>query len=315
MAGRAGMSTLREALDDYLSTRQALGFKLRGYRSRLSDFIADLEEAGVATISSERALTWATKPQNVHPYTWTARLSMVRGFARHLNLLDPSSEVPSPDLLGHRRRPRPEPYLYSDADVAGLVEATSTLSPPFRAATYRTLFGLLAVTGLRVGEAIRLDRDDVDLQGGALVVWRSKFQKSREVPLHPSTVEALCVYTQQRDAVRRRPKQSSFFVSTVGTRLCETAIHRTFVQLIGCVGLKPKSASCRPRIHGLRHSFAVATLVGWYRAGEDVMAKVPLLSTYLGHLDPVSTYWYLQATPDLLALAVDRLEHFLEKQR
>ena len=307
------MSALRQALEQYLSTRQALGFKLRGYHSRLSDFVAHLEQAGATTITSELALAWATKPQNVHLYTWTVRLSMVSGFARYMNTLDPACEVPSPDLLGHRRRPRPEPYLYSDLEVAALLKASSRLSPPVRAATYHTLFGLLAASGLRVGEAIYLDRNDVDLERGLLVVWEGKFRKAREVPLHPSTVEALRAYSQLRDQLRPRRKQSSFFfISTVGTRLCESAVRSTFAQLVRWAGLEPKSPSCRPRIHSFRHTFAVSTLLGWYRVGDDVMAKVPLLSTYLGHAGPGATYWYLQATPDLLGQVVGRLENLLE---
>ena len=214
---------------------------------------------------------------------------MVSGFARYLNTLDPACEVPPADLLTHRRRPRPEPYLYSDAEVIALLDACSRLSPPLRAATYRTLFGLLAVSGMRVGEAIRLNRDDVDLERGLLVVWQGKFRKSREVPLQPSTVEALQAYRKRRDELRPRRKQASFFLSTVGTRLCESAVRSTFGQLVRWVGLEPKSPACRPRIHSLRHTFAVATLLGWYRAGDDVMAKVPLLSTYLGHAGPVAT--------------------------
>lgn len=230
------MSALRQALEQYLSIRQALGFKLRGYHSRLSDFVAHLEQAGATTITSELALAWATKPQNVHPYTWTVRLSMVSGFARYLNALDPVCEVPSADLLGRRRRPRPEPYLYSELEVTALLKASSRLSPPLRAATYHTLFGLLAVSGLRVGEAIHLDRNDVDLEHGLLVVWEGKFRKAREVPLHPSTVEALHAYSQLRDQLRPRRKQSSFFfISTVGRRLCESAVRSTFAQL-GPVG-------------------------------------------------------------------------------
>lgn len=308
------MSPLRQALEQYLSVRQALGFKLVSYRNQLPTFVAHLEQAGATTITSALAVEWATKPKDVHPYTWTVRLSMVSNFARYLKELDPACEVPPADLLAHRRRGRPAPYLYSDNEIAALVEAASTLSPPMRAATYRTLFGLLAVTGMRVGEAIHLDRDDVDLEHGLLVVWHSKFRKSREVPLHPSTVEALRSYAQRRDEVRRRPKQPSFFVSTVGTRLCESAVRSAFGCLVRSVGLEPKSGSGRPRIHCLRHSFAVATLVDWYRDGGDVTARIPQLSTFLGHVDPASTYWYLQATPELLSLAADRLEHFLEKQ-
>jgi integrase/recombinase XerD len=309
------MSGLCQALEQYLSIRHALGFKLRGYHSRLSDFVAYLEQAGTTTITSELALAWATRPQNVHPYTWTARLSMVSGFARYLKTLDPACEVPSADLLVQRRRPRPEPFLYSDAEVVSLLEASNQLSPPLRAATYRTLFGLLAVTGLRVGEAIHLDRADVDLERGLLLVRQGKFRKTREVPMHPSTIEALHNYQRRRDELRPRRKQASFFISTVGTRLCESAVHSTFRQLACWLGWQPKSTSRRPRIHGLRHTFAVTTLVGWYRAGDDVMAKVPQLSTYLGHVGPVSTYWYLQATPELLGQAVYRLENFLEKNQ
>ena len=309
------MSALRQALEQYLATRQALGFKLRGYRSRLTDFVAYVDQVGATTISSELALTWAHPSPKTSIPTRGPSGSLIRGFARYLKMLDPACEVPPADLLTHRRRPRPEPYLYSDAEVMALLDACSRLSPPLRAATYRTLFGLLAVSGLRVGEAIHLNRDDVDLERGLLVVWQGKFRKAREVPLQPSTVEALRTYGQQRDELRRRRKQTCFFISTVGTRLCQSAVHATFAQLVRWVGLQPKSPACRPRIHSLRHTFAVATLLGWYRAGDDVMAKVPLLSTYLGHVGPVATYWYLQATPDLLAQAVGRLENFLEKER
>jgi len=308
------MTALREALGQYLATRQALGFKLHGYYSRLSDFVTHLEQAEATTITVQAALVWATKPQNVHPYTWSVRLSMVRGFACYLNTMDPACEVPPADLLAYRRRPRPEPYLYSDGQVTALLDATSRLSPPLRAATYRTLFGLLAVSGLRVGEAIHLDRDDVDLERGLLVVREAKFQKAREVPLHPSTVEVLRTYCQLRDGIRRRRKQTNFFISTVGTQLCQTAVHRTFVQLVRWAGFEPKSSTCRPRIHGLRHTFAVSTLLDWYRSGDDVLVKVPLLSTVLGHVGPEATYWYLQAAPDLLGQVVSRLERFLENR-
>jgi integrase/recombinase XerD len=200
------MSTPGQALEQYLSTRQALGFTLRGYRSRLSDFVAYVDQVGATTITSELALAWATKPHNVHPYTWTVRLSMVGGFARYLKTLDPACEVPPADLLTHRRRPRPEPYLYSDADVLALLDACSRLSPLLRAATYRSLFGLLAVSGLRVGDAIHLDRNDVDFERGLVAVWQGKFRKSREVPLQPSTVEALHAYRQRSDQLRPRRK-------------------------------------------------------------------------------------------------------------
>ena len=302
------MSELRAAAEDYLAVRHALGYKMRRPAPLLRQFVAFLEEARASTITIELAVAWAKLPGADRRYWWGYRMMVVRGFARHLQTLDPRTQVPPPDLLP-RPRLRATPYLYSEADIVALMNAAGSLRPALRAATYRTLVGLLVVTGLRIGEAFRLDRDDLDRKNGLLTVRNSKFGKSREVPLDPSTVEALRSYARLRDQLCPQPAASSFFVSMAGTRLIDSGFHHTFHELVRQAGLQPRSGSCRPRPHDLRHTFAVRTLLHWYRAGLDVEAQMPRLSTYLGHVEPRNTYWYLSATPELLALAGQRLEH------
>ncbi len=301
------MSALRRDLDDYLMIRRALGFKLERAGLLLADFVAHLEANEADTITTDAALAWATLPPTGASTWWAQRLSVVRAFARHLHAIDPTHEVPPPGLLPGRSR-RATPYLYSDRDIAALMAAARGWRSPLRAATFETLVGLLAVTGLRIGEALRLDRDDVDLVDGVLVIRLSKFGKSREVPLHPSTVDALAAYTRDRDRLCRRPVDPAFFVSTAGTRLLYCNAHLAWLDLVRRAGLQPRSATCRPRPHDLRHSFAVRTLLGWYPDGADVHARMPLLSTYLGHVHPGTTYWYLSAAPELLTLVVARLD-------
>ncbi|MDO8477073.1 MAG: tyrosine-type recombinase/integrase [Candidatus Rokubacteria bacterium] len=301
------MSALRRDLDDYLVIRRALGFKLARAGLLLADFVAHLEANEADTITTDAALAWATRPPNGASNWWAQRLAVVRSFARHLHAIDPTHEVPPPGLLPGRSH-RATPYLYSDRDIAALMAAARGLRAPLRAATFETLVGLLAVTGLRIGEALRLDRDDVDLVDGVLVIRLSKFGKSREVPLHPSTVDALAAYTRERDRLCRRPVDRAFFVSTAGTRLLYCNAHLAWLDLVRRAGLQPRSATCRPRPHDLRHSFAVRTLLGWYPDGADVHARMPLLSTYLGHVHPGNTYWYLSAAPELLTLVVARLD-------
>jgi integrase len=301
------MSDLRAALDDYLAIRRALGFKLARAGLLLADFVSHQEAKGRDTITIDAALAWATLPPNGASDWWAQRLSVVRAFARHLHAIDPAHEVPPADLLpGHSHRATP--YLYSDADIAALMAAARELRSPLRAATFETLVGLLAVSGLRIGEALRLDRDDVDLVEGVLAVRLTKFGKSREVPVHASTVDALAAYARARDRLCPRPAGPAFFVSTAGTRLLYCNAHLAWLELVRRAGLQPRSATCRPRPHDLRHGFAVATLVGWYRDGVDVAVRMPMLSTYLGHVHPANTYWYLTAAPELLSLVVVRLE-------
>ncbi len=240
--------------------------------------------------------------------SWLAdRLSVVRGFARHLALIDERTEVPPADLLPHRSH-RATPYLYTAEEVLRLMAAAGKLPSPLRRATFSTLVGLLSVTGMRIGEALRLDRGDVDLAQRILIVRDSKFGKSREIPVHDSTARALRVFATRRDELCPQASSPAFFVSLAGTRLLYDGFHLTFLRLVREASLSPRSATCRPRPHDLRHTFAVSTLMGWYREGVDVEPRLATLSTYLGHVHPANTYWYLSAAPELLSLAAARLE-------
>ena len=301
------MSELACRLEEYLTLRRGLGFKLVGEEWLLASFVAFADEAGATGVTTDLALAWSRKPAHPSPVYVARRFRVLRGFARWLQAFDPATQVPPEGLLPGANY-RPTPYLYSDADIAALMAAARTLAPELRSATFETLIGLLAATGLRIGEAMRLDRDDVDWDAGMLCVRDSKFGKSREVLVHASTLEALRAYSQRRDQLCAHPSAPSLFVSTRGTRLLHTAIYPAFRQLLGLAGIQERSPSCRPRVHGLRHSFAVSTLLSWYRDGGDVEARIPLLSTYMGHIDPAATYWYLSAAPELLALAAERLE-------
>lgn len=300
------MSDLHQILRDYLSMRRSLGFKLEREGSLLPDFVAFLDKSGSPAITSALALAWAKQPATATAYWWATRLSMVRGFARYARTLDPRTEIPPEDILP-RSRPRQQPYIYSDADVMALMAATHRIEDPFRAHTYRTLFGLLASTGMRVGEAINLDRQDLDRQEGVITVRDAKFGKSREVPLHSTTLEAIEDYTRHRNRRFHRPQDPAFFLSLAGSRLFYSNVHLTFLRLVRWAGLSDRKPR-RPRIHDLRHVFAVRTLTDAYRAGLDVEHQLPVLSTYLGHVNPSSTYWYLSSVPELLGVAVARLE-------
>jgi len=300
------MSDLRRTLRDYLSLRRSLGFKLEREGKLLPDFIAFLGKSGSPVITSALALAWAKQPAAATPYWWAARLSMVRTFACYVHTIDPRTEVPPEGTL-QRSRPRLGPYIYSDTEVAALMAATRRISDPFRAHTYRTLFGLLASTGMRVGEAINLDRPDLDWQEGVITVRDGKFGKSREVPLHSTTVEAIEGYAKHRNRRLSGPVSSAFFLSLAGSRLFYKNVHLTFLRLVQWAGLADRKPH-RPRIHDLRHTFAVRTITDAYRAGLDVERQLPALSTYLGHVSPSSTYWYLSAVPELLGAAVGRLE-------
>ena len=302
------MSPLRQAVADYLTVRRALGFKLDRHGRLLPQFVDYLEDIGADTVTTEHALRWAMLPADASPAWRAERLSVVRGFARYLQTIDPAAELPPADLLptsGSRRR---TPYLYSDQEIAALLAAAGTLRAPLRAATMQTLIGLLAVTGMRIGEAIRLDRGDLDLEHERLVVRNSKFGKSRELALHTTTTAALRAYLRRRDELLPRPDTPAVFVSLVGKRLLYRDVARTFRRLVERGGLTPRSASCRPRLHSLRHTFAVRSIQDAYRDGADVHARLSRLCTYLGHADPGATYWYLSAAPELLALAAERLQ-------
>jgi integrase/recombinase XerD len=301
------MSPLREALRDYLRIRRQLGFELKAQGRLLEGFVDFLERAGAQYITAELALAWARLPAQAHPHYWRQRLGIVRGFARYVATIDPSSEVPAEDLLPATQR-RVAPYIYSEAEIAALMEAARGLRPPLHAASIETLIGLMATTGLRLGEALGLDRRDVDLRDRALHVRAGKQQKQREVPLHPTTTEALREYARLRDRRCPIPDTAAFFLSPRGRRLHKATVHRFFPQLIREVGLEGRGQRARPRPHDLRHAYAVRTLLGWHRAGERVERKLPLLATFLGHAHPASSYWYLEAVPELLELIGRRLD-------
>ena len=262
------------------------------------------------TVTTEHALAWATLPAGASAHWQAIRLSVVRGFAAYLHSIDPSAEV----IPAGQFRPgvcRATPYLYSDAEIGALIQAAAALQPRLRAATYQALISLLAVSGIRIGEAIGLDDEDFDVGRELLVVRHAKYGKHRLVPLHPSAVRALVRYAGLRRQAHPSPASPALFLSTAGTRLWHSNIGLTFAGLAGQAGLTRRSASCRPRIHDLRHSFAVNTVLGWYRDGADIAALMPRLSTYLGHTDPQHTFWYLSAAPELMALAGQRLETHL----
>jgi integrase/recombinase XerD len=304
-----GTIDLDRRLEEYLRIRRALGFKLERDGKLLAQFIGYLHDQGADAITIDHVVAWVGLPAGAGRGWLAFRMSVVRGFTGYLHTLDPAVPVPPADLFPPGPH-RAVPYLYSDDELAALVAATDTLRYPLQRATYRTLICLLAVTGLRVGEAIGLDDADLDIEHGVLTVT-GKFGKPRQVPLHPSSVAALAAYRRRRKKAHPHPSTPALLVSMPGTRLINVDVNATFVKLVGRAGLAPRSASCRPRPHDLRHTFAVATLLDWYRNGGDVAARLPLLSTYLGHVDPASTYWYLHAAPELLAEAAQRLDAHL----
>jgi integrase len=310
------MSPLHEALQEYLAVRRALGFHLKKVERTLRRFVEFAEAEGAGFITTELALRWAQAPTPASPAYQAARLGMVRLFARHCSSLDPRTEVPPAELLPHKVR-RQTPYLYSDTEIVRLVEAARLLPSRtgLRAATISTVLGLIAVTGMRRGEPIALDREDVDLAHGILTIRRSKFGKSRCLPLHPSTQQALERYRSERDRLCPRPQTPSFFVSEQGTRISQWALYAAFVKVSRQIGLRGPADRHGPRLHDLRHTFALRTILGWYRDGQDVERFLPRLATYLGHTHVTDTYWYLTATPELLRAAALRLDTAQEEGR
>jgi integrase/recombinase XerD len=266
-----------------------------------------LERAGAQRITTELALAWAKLPVDARPHYWRQRLGIARAFARYVVTIDPASEVPPEDLLPATQR-RVAPYIYSEAEIDALMHAARALRAPLHAASIETLIGLMATTGLRLGEALGLDRRDVDLRDGALHVRAAKQHKQREVPLHPTTADALREYARLRDRLCPMPDTAAFFLSPQGRRLHKSTVHRLFPQLIREVGLEGSGQRARPRPHDLRHAYAVRTLLGWHRSGEEVERKLPLLATFLGHAHPARSYWYLQAVPELLEIIGRRLD-------
>lgn len=305
------MSALGEALETYLAVRRGLGTKLVQPARDLHHFVEFADDHGAEVITIDLALRWATAPGRATLPTRASRLGNVRRFAAWLSATDPRTEVPPHGLLPGRYRRR-SPYIYSDEEVRNIVREADRLRSPMglRRHTYATLFGLLATTGLRLSEALALDRDDVDLRAGVLTVRRSKFGKSRFVPLHESTRRALQRYAHKRDLLVSRFTSSAFLVAEPGSRVTQCSARYNFVVVSRAIGLRPPAKGHHhghgPRLHDMRHRLAARTLVRWYREGRDVERELPKLSTYLGHAHVADTYWYIEAVPELLQLATER---------
>src|SRR4051795_12725486 len=306
------MSTLREAAEQYLQLRRDLGSKLCETGRLLQSFLAFAEREGASHVTTDLAFRWAQQPAGVQPATWALRLQVVRRFALWLSAADRRTEVPPPGLLPGRYVRR-RPYIYSDAEIRDLVRAAGQLASAagLKGRTYATLFGLLAVTGMRVSEVVSLDREDSDLDEGILRIRRTKFGKSRLVRAHDPPRQVLAEYARERDRIVRRPAAPAFFLSEGGDRVAACAARFNFAKVSREVGLRAPTAGRQgrgPRLHDMRHRFAVCTLLRWYRAGLDVEREIPKLATYLGHVHVNETYWYLEAVPELLELAARRLE-------
>lgn len=299
------MNRLREQVTNYLRLRRSLGYKLVEHERFLNQFMDYLEKQQATTITAANAMAWARLPIGVNPRWHGARLSAVRGFAVWAHAFDPGIQVPPTGLIPMGTT-RATPYLYSQDQICALMDAAADLVPSVRAATFRTLIGLLAVTGMRAGEVIRVELADLDIEAGTLTIRSTKFGKTRLLPLHSSTIDELRSYLRLRSPVAL-PGTTALLISAAGTGLTYTTAHKVFKSLTAKAGIIPRSTACRPRMHDLRHSFAVNTLLDAYRSGGDVGACLPVLSTYLGHTEPANTYWYLHAAPELLALAADRL--------
>jgi len=277
------MNTLRESVTEYLAMRRALGFKLHDAGKALFKFVSFMEKRKASFITIPLALEWAQEPTQAQPSAWAQRLSFVRCFARYRSATDSRTEIPIADLLPYRNK-RARPYLYTDQEIVELLDAALHLESAslLRRRTFYCLFGLLAVTGMRVGEAIGMKIDNVDLQAGVVLVEGAKFGKSRLVPIHASTQKKVSDYIRFRNKFLRGQSAEHLFISMAGTRLDEADVGRIFRTLSRQIGLRGHDARNGPRIHDLRHRFAHETLVRWYRSGEDVERRLPALSTYLG---------------------------------
>jgi integrase/recombinase XerD len=306
------MTKLAKAAAEYVALRRALGFKMVEVSHRLADFVEFARRERAFHVTVDLALRWAKLPVQVQPVTWATRLGIVRQFTEYLSTIDARTEIPPRGLLPGRYQ-RKVPYLYNDDEIRRLLQAARKMRSPtgLRAWTYETMLGLLTVTGMRLGEVLALDRRDVDLCEGVLAIRQTKCRKQRLVPVHETTRRALLRYAHVRDRVYQSPKSEAFLLSEAGLRLNQYSVREVFVRLSRTIGIRTHIGRFGhgPRLHDLRHGLAVNTLVRWYRSGVDVERRLPVLSTYLGHTKVTDTYWYLQAIPELLRLALARIEH------
>jgi integrase len=311
------MNTLRQAVQDYLDLRRSLGFKLREESTALPNFVAFMEQHRASYVTQALALAWARQPANVQPDRWAQRLGWLRGFARYRSATDPRTEIPAPGLLPFRPK-RARPYLYSADEIRSLLQAALQMPHHYERGallpwTYHCLFGLLSVTGMRLGEARNLELQDVDLTQAILTIRGAKLGKTRLIPLHASTCKVLADYITRREHHwAGRPVSPYLFVSSRGNRMDAGEIHRTFYSLSRQIGLRGASDSHGPRLHDMRHVFATNTLVRWYKSGDDPERCLPILSAYLGHAHVEDTQWYLSGSPELMREAMRRLEQLWE---
>lgn len=308
------MIMLRASLEDYLSLRRSLGFKFHSEGIALASFVAFMEQAKADWISVDLALAWAKTSTSIRPGRWAQRLSYIRGFARFCSAIDGRTEVPAPGLLPFCHH-RPSPYFFTDDHIDSLLRGVLELPAKDALANHSLycLFGLLSVSGLRICEALNLTATDVDLGDGILTIRSAKFGKSRKIPLHATTVKALADYQERRDQFLGGRQASNWFVNAQGTRLGYDVVLGAFHRLTQYAGLPTQLGRSRPRLHDLRHRFALKTLLNWYRDELDVEQRLPVLSAFLGHVEVNDTYWYLSACPELLGAAKARLERHWEQ--
>lgn len=311
------MNTLREALNDYLTMRRSLGYKLQDAGQVLLGFVTYLESRHAPFITEELALAWALDSPKAQAARKAMRLSMARGFARYRSLSDPRTEIPAQGLLPVQRK-RAKPYLYSIDEVQQLLDAALRMEPQYKSGAllpwvYYCLFGLLCVTGMRVGEARNLELKDVDLDSGILTIHNAKHGKQRLIPIHDTTCVILADYLDRRaDYCKNRTVSEYLFVSSWGLRLDKAQVHRAFYALSRQIGIRGEFDSHGPRLHDFRHRFATITLINWYRNDLDPERLLPVLAAYLGHTNIADTQWYLDATPELMREAMNRVERHWE---
>jgi integrase len=304
------MKKLERGSKQYLSVRRTFGYDLEWHEEVLKEFVRFLGRKLAPYITAKLALEFAKLPKNTTLAYHARRLSIVRGFASYWKVMDPRTEVPHPGLLPFQPE-RATPHIYTEAEISKILE-TCGAAVPHRARicrhTYPTLFGLIAVTGMRISEALKLTDDCVDLENGILTIRRTKFKKSRQLPLHESTTKVLREYIRERNRIFPAREKASFFLSAKGNRLVKGTVEAEFRRTMIKMGLRKPKDIYGPRIHDMRHNLAINTMIRWYREGLDVEKHLPILSTYLGHVNPSNTYWYLSSVPELMVLAAQRLE-------
>jgi len=304
------MNPLKKAAKDYISLRRSLGFQMRWEVGKLASFITFMNDKGASHITTALALQWAQDNPNNKLITAASRLTCLRGFATYLSISDPLTQIPHKGLLPVTPH-RAKPYLYSEEEVQRLLKAALNMGG-LHGFTYYCIIGLLSVTGMRISEVLNLRPQDVDLEQGILTIARTKFAKSRLVPVHPTTQTTLAEYARQRDRMFHR-QTSCFFVTKRGNHLFQESVRHIFRRLSFQAGVRTTRSGNGPRLHDFRHNFAVRTLINWHHSGQTIEERIPALTTYLGHTNVSDTYWYLSAHPELMGLAAKRFEQYWEE--